>query len=185
VLSEVLTFTKATLPKLAVKIKAGAAAVTLTIEAELTSDTAKIVGCHDTAFDGQDNPRNGFDKIEIPYTIDDCRVKLTSSRENGLSLMLNPHAVEKFKVLRVTDSLLGLTFCVTTDRARDAIDFMLDTIGAEFEVVVEPVQTELNFSGENSLADKPVVQDDDFLKQLGIGEEGAPDDPEPAEQGDN
>jgi len=156
-----------------VKIHNQSPRVTLTLEAELTAETAKVVGCHDSAFDGQDAPHGGFDEMDLTYEIDACQIKLHSLRENGLSLLITPQSVDKFKVIRVSDSELGLRFAVTTDRARDSIDFLLENAGAEFEATVEPGQATLDFSGENTQAGEP-IEDADFLNQLGIGEEEEP-----------
>ena len=172
-LSETLTFTKVTLPKMGVKIHNNSPRVTLTLEAELTVDTAKVVGCHDSAFDAQDAPRGGFDEMDLLYEIDACQIKLHSLKENGLALLITPQAVDKFKVFRVSDSELGLRFAVTTDRARDSIDFLLENAGVEFEATVEPGQAQLDFSGPDTRAREP-IEDADFLDQLGIGEEEPP-----------
>jgi hypothetical protein len=174
-LRETLTFKSATLPSLKIKAHGSILKAVLDLKAELTAETAKIIGCYDSAFDGQDNPRGGFEKIELQYEIEACQIKLKSEREAGMSLLITPRTINKFKVLRISDASLGLAFSVETDRAMDAIAFMIDTLEMTFEVVVEPSQTDLDFSGENTLADKP-VGDSNFLKELGVSEEDEEDD---------
>ena len=165
-----MTFNQCRMPALKVKVHESSIRVTLTLETELDAVTARVVGCHDSAFDAQDNPRNGFESMELPYRIDACQIKLLSARENGMSLLITPQSVDHFKVLRLGDSALGLRFSVTTDRAKDAIDFMLETAGVEFGASVEPGQAELDFTGESERAAKPTT-DEEFMKGLGISDE--------------
>jgi hypothetical protein len=173
-LRETLTFTTATLPSLKIKAHGDLLKAVLELRTELTADSAKIIGCHDSAFDAHDAPRGGFEKIQLQYEIEACQIKLRSMRENGMGLLITPQVVNKFTILRVSDATLGLAFSVSTDRATDAIAFMIETLGSTFEVVVQPSQTDLDFSGEPGAA-KP-EDDVDFLKEMGVDSESEEDD---------